>query len=135
MKFSHNGKTCKIRPRFLEKCDWYLRSKDVKRLVPISFNANGYSAVECFFAVETLSVDLPSREPEKLAMLLNGKMWHGVTVETAAAMLLECLTTRREIFQDYPAWVADEIIAQAKKRAEKVFGYVPTFIIADPPTH
>ena len=128
MKVKLDGKGYTLRPSFLEKCEWFAQANDSKRLTPIPHDPQGYTAVECFFAHETLGRSLPCREPQPLAVLLNGKEWHGVTVEMVATDLVDALITPNEVRQNYPAWVATEIFSQVPKLALKHIGFIPTFL-------
>jgi len=89
---------------------------------------NGESALVCFHVKETYGKTLPCCEPELFMRALNGKEQHGITVTMVAEDYLDRLTFAREVENNYPAWVANEIFARAKQLSTDRIGFVPTFV-------
>lgn len=113
--------------RGIEAFNYYAQCQDEKTLTPVQFDAEGYSALECFYAKETYGKDLPCREPVLLTRALNGKSWHGVTVKNCAEDFVGRVFFTSDL-KNYPTWIQKEILSLAKKIATEQLGFVPTFI-------
>lgn len=92
-------------------------------------DANGQTALACFHVLESTGERLPCREPELLERYLSGKKTHGITVGMAAEDLaFNGLTTREEIGKCFPAWVAAESVAAARRAFVARNGFTPKFL-------
>lgn len=123
----------KIKPKTREKYARFLsltREDEPRPLARIPMDEKGVTAIEAFHAHESWGKVLPTREPLLLERYYAGKQWHGVTVQMVAEdyVLNRPLITSREIKEHYPAWVADEIFAQAAKIAQERLGCIPKFV-------
>jgi hypothetical protein len=122
----------KIKNKTLDKYKWFLRLGQHERNRPlekIQLAEDGVSAVESFHSLETYGELLPTTEPEILEKYLSGKMLHGITVKMVAeSFALDRTIFSKEIKQNYPKWVADEIFSQSDKICLQNLGYVPTFV-------
>lgn len=123
----------KIRQKARDKYAWYLGlcRPDEPRPLPaekIPMAWDGHNAPRCFHVFESTGIMEPCMEPELLERYIQGKSWHGVTVEMVAECYFERLAFADEIHRDYPAWVAAEIFELATKIARKKLGFVPRFI-------
>lgn len=117
----------KISPRGREAFEYYSKCKDSSMLEPLM--TGSYSALESFYSRETFGGPyLPTNEPELLARAINGKKQHGITVKMVAEDFVGRTAFSKEIKENYPTWVANEIFEQAKKLALQTLGWIPTFV-------
>jgi hypothetical protein len=120
----------KIKKSTQDKYKWYLnlcRNDEPRPLQLIPLASGGVTAIESFHCFESTGKQLPTKEPLLLEKYMQGKVWHGVTVENVSKSLVERLVLTSELNQ-YPTWVKNEIIQQASKLANLTIGYVPTFV-------
>lgn len=113
-----------------DKFEYFLLCEDENRLPSIEYWDDGYTALECFHALESWGELLPCREPKLLSRAMNGKHQHGITVTMIAEDYIDRLIFACEIDSNYPAWVSAEIYARAGQIAEQKLGFRPTFIRA-----
>jgi hypothetical protein len=121
----------KIKQRARDKYEWYFsmcRIDEPRPLSQIPFDANGLSAVECFHAIESTGTSPSCREPILLEKYIQGKVWHGVTVETISNSLVEGLVADFEL-NEYPLWVKNEIIKQGSKISLNTIEFIPSFVL------
>jgi hypothetical protein len=122
----------KIKNKTLEKYKWFIQLGQHEKNRPlqkIEFVEDGVSAVKSFHSFETYGKLLPTNEPETLEKYLAGKAFHGITVENVAESFASDRTIfSKEIKQNYPVWVAEEIFYQSEKICLQKLGYVPTFV-------
>lgn len=97
--------------------------------------ADGYSALECWWAKDTHGTVIPCREPEilkkvfrsKQSVNLQIKMW---ATDVADGMLL-CQDELVEYLHGWPEWVFSAVMNQAAAIAIKTVGFVPRFARAE----
>lgn len=120
-------KTLEKYARFLSLC-----REDEPRPLPeeqVPMDAGGVAAVEAFHLIESEGRRVGTREPLMLEKYIQGKRWHGVTVESVAEdFAISRLAFSAEIKANYPAWVANEIFTAAARIALERIGYIPTFV-------
>lgn len=122
----------KIRGEARDKYAWYLslcRDDEPRPVDKIPMDPKGLSGMEAFHVRESQGLELPTREPELLEKFLQGKKWHGVTVQMVAESYVDRTMFSKEIKENYPDWVSDEIFSASIKIAQKKMGYVPRFIL------
>jgi len=122
-------KKLKVSNKSRAKFDYFSQCEDALRLPQTSMVEDGYSAMECFHALESTGSKLPCREPELLDRALNGKEQHGMTVTMVAEDYLDRLIFCSEIETNYPNWVANEMYARAEQLAPQRIGFIPTFVL------
>lgn len=115
--------------RSLSRFAYFAQCEDTKRLPEIPNDPQGLSAAECFHAHETFGKLPPCREPELLTRALNGKEWHGLLVTNCAEDYIGRLLFASELKENYPAWVVRDIMGRARQLAQRLLGYVPTFVL------
>jgi len=120
----------KLRPtrRSLRRFEYFSRCEDTLRLPAIPLDPEGHTAAECFHAHETFGKLPPCREPELLTRALNGKEQHGMTVTMLAEDYVGRILFASDIRDGYPEWVQKDILGRAGQIAQKVMGYIPTFV-------
>lgn len=120
----------KIKESTRQKYEWFRKcaNGESKRLEHIAYSPEGMSAIECFHSLESVGVLPPTRERDELALYLNGKAVHGMTVAMVAEDFVGRVTFSKDIKDGYPAWVQNEIFQQAEKIARKQIGFIPSFI-------
>ena len=119
----------KVSNKSRAKFEYFSQCEDVLRLPQTSMVEDGYSATECFHALESTGSKISCCEPELFDRALNGKEQHGITVTMVAEDYLDRLIFCSEIEANYPDWVANEIYARAEQLAPKRFGFIPTFVL------
>lgn len=117
----------KISNRLRDRFDYFTQCKDTLRLPQIEFVDDGYSALECFNAHESLGKTLPCREPKLLSQALNGKEQHGMTMTMIAEDFVSGLFFQSDLVK-YPEWVQCDILGRASQIAYQTIGFVPKFI-------
>lgn len=117
--------------KFKKKASWYLKlGENSLTLNKTEKNHEGEDAIRCFFAFESRGVTLPCKEPDILDQYFRGKEWHGVLIEQVAeSFVFDRVISSKEIKNNYPDWVANEIFSISKKLHYIKKGYVPTFAI------
>jgi hypothetical protein len=120
--------TPKPTKRSKRKFEYFSQCEDASRLPQIERDDEGYTAEECFHAVETWGRLLPCREPELLSRALNGKEQHGMTVTMIAEDYIDRLIFAIEIERNYPEWVQKDIFGRASQLALKKNEFIPKFV-------
>lgn len=112
----------KISKNARQKFEWFSKSEHSTRALEtfcvlnnIIDTPEGFSALECFHQKESTGKTLPCKEPLEFARALLGKKFHGITISSGVKMLREGLTTFRELENEFPTWVANEIVAQYER--------------------
>jgi len=124
----------KISDTAKEKYAWYLslcREDEPRPLLSerIELDTNGVSAIEAFHVFESTGKMPGTHEPILLEKYVQGKKWHGVTVEMCADSFENDRTlVSREIKENYPPWVANEIFSLAARMCQEKHGFVFSFI-------
>jgi hypothetical protein len=120
----------KISAKAREKYAWFLSlgRDEPRRLSPIAKHTEGISALDAFHTHESTGRLPATSEPAVLESLLTGKEVHGITVRAVAEDFVGRVAHSAEIRAAYPAWVAGEIFAQAKRIARQTIGFVPSFV-------
>ena len=94
----------------------------------------GFSALECWWSLDTHGQELPCREPELLAKVLRGKQSVNLQVKLWAEDIADGMLLRQEELREYtlgwPAWVFSATLAQARKLLLERVGFVPGFAVA-----
>jgi hypothetical protein len=94
--------------------------------------ADGYSALECWWAKDTHGKTLPCREPELLEKVFRSKKSINLQVKLWAEDLADGMLLQQSELRGYlvgwPAWVWTATIGQARKIAIQKVGFVPTFL-------
>ena len=114
--------------RSLRRFEYFSQCEDTLRLPTIPLDPEGHTAAECFHVHETYGKSVPCREPELLTRALNGKEQHGMTVTMLAEDYVGRILFASDIRDGYPEWVQKDILGRAGQIAQKVMGYVPTFV-------
>lgn len=118
----------KVTAKSFAQFEYFSKCQDDKLLETIPLDPLGYSAAECFHSSETYGKQMPCREPELLTRAINGKKWHGVSVTHCAEDYIDRILFARELKENYPEWVRQDILGRARKLALDRVGYVPTFV-------
>ncbi len=120
IKVTHRGK---------EKFKWYLSLSPINQLHTIPEDRKGYDALSCFCHKESTGEILPCCESQILANVLWGKKVHGISISNIAKdFAIDRLIFSKEIKENYPKWVANEVFNQAKKISLEQLGFIPTFV-------
>ena len=97
----------------------------------VVYSQEGYSAEECFFAMDSRGETLPCREPELLKKAIRGKKSWNLQVKLWAEDLADGMLLQQRELLDYcesvPRWILDATFSQARKRLMATVGYTPRF--------
>lgn len=119
----------KISKNAREKFKYFSQCEDSKRSIELKFDSNGLTALECFHIYESTGELLSTKEPELLSKALNGKEWHGLTVTMCAEDYIGRILFAKELKENYPNWIRNDILGRAKQIAIKQLGFIPKFIL------
>ena len=96
---------------------------------------NGYSALECWYALDTYGDKLACREPELLAKATRSKKSVNLQVKLWAEDIADGMLLRQPELVEYthrwPEWVFRAVMEQAGKITSKTIGFVPRFARAE----
>ena len=99
--------------------------------VTTNADANGRTALECWWAKDTHGKTLPCREPELLAKVMRSKQSVNLQIKLWAEDVADGMLLRQPELVEYchgwPEWVLRATMEQAAKVVSKVVGYVPRF--------
>lgn len=90
----------------------------------------GYSALECWWAVDTHGVNLPCREPDLLNKAARSKKSVNLQVKLWAETMAEGLLFQEELLdytRGWPEWVFRSTVEQAGKLLLATTGFAPRF--------
>ncbi len=96
---------------------------------------SGHSALECFFAKDTLGKSLPCRELDILQKVFRAKASWNLQIKMWAESMAEETLSRDELFEycaDLPEWIAVATLRQARKIFLKANGWEPKFLSESP---
>jgi hypothetical protein len=98
-------------------------------------DANGHSALECWWSFDTHGKELPCREPEVLAKVIRTKKSVNLQVKMWAEDLADGMLLRQSELVGYvhgwPEWVLRAVVEQAGKIATATIGFAPRFARAE----
>jgi hypothetical protein len=103
--------------------------------VETTYDPNGYSALECWWAKDTHGKTLPCREPELLAKVIRSKLSVNLQIKLWAEDIADGMLLGQSELLEYvhgwPDWVFRATMEQAGKLATQTIGFAPRFARAD----
>lgn len=101
--------------------------------------AEGCTALEAWFMLDTHGKTVPCREPEQLDKVKRTKASWNLQIKMYAESIVECTLTHAELatmLEGKPAWIHKAVTQQARKLALKQHGWIPAFVdsISQEPT-
>lgn len=94
-------------------------------------NANGFTAMECWYARDARGEVLPCREFAELSKVERSKKSWNLQIEQWAEDIADGLLLRQAELIDYchglPSWIFSATINQAQKTLKRTVGFVPSF--------
>lgn len=88
------------------------------------YSENGFSALECWYALDTLGKKLPCKEPDLLDRAIASKKTWNLSIKMMAEDWVNYLFFKEDL-KNLPIWVQKAIVNLAQKIAQETIGWIP----------